>query len=47
MAPAEDALLLLRPVERHLGSLWGTLDAASFADEDWGFLAQQTLEKLL
>ncbi len=47
MAPAEDALLLLRLVERHLGSLRGTLDAASFADEDWGFLAQQTLEKLL
>ncbi len=47
MAPAEDALLLLRLVERHLGSLRGTLDAAVFADEDWGFLAQQTLEKLL
>ncbi|QPN62597.1 HEPN domain-containing protein [Synechococcus sp. CBW1004] len=47
MAPAEDALLLLRLVERHLGSLRGTLDAEVFADEDWGFLAQQTLEKLL
>lgn len=47
MAPAEDALLLLRLAERHLGSLRGTLDAEVFADEDWGFLAQQTLEKLL
>ena len=47
MTPVEDAQLLLRLVERHLGSLRGTLAAASFADEDWGFLAQQTLEKLL
>jgi hypothetical protein len=47
MSPAEDALLLLRLVERHLGSLRGTLDPALFADEDWGFLAQQSLEKLL
>ena len=47
MTPAEDARLLLRLVERHLGSLRGTLDRALFADEDWGFLAQQTLEKAL
>jgi len=47
MTPAEDARLLLRLVERHLGSLRGTLDSQSFADEDWGFLAQQTLEKRL
>lgn len=47
MSPAEDALLLLRLVDRHLGSLRGTLDPAAFADEDWGFLAQQSLEKLL
>jgi HEPN domain-containing protein len=47
MTPAEDARLLLRLVERHLGSLRGSLDSDSFADEDWGFLAQQTLEKLL
>jgi len=47
MSPAEDALLLLRLAERHLGSLRGTLDPGAFADEDWGFLAQQTLEKLL
>ena len=25
----------------------GSLGSESFADEDWGFLAQQTLEKLL
>lgn len=43
MSPAEDTLLLLRLVERHLGSLRGTLDPAVFADEDWGFLAQQSL----
>lgn len=47
MSPAEDALLLLRLATRHLGSLRGTLDAATLAEEDWGFLAQQTLEKLL
>jgi HEPN domain-containing protein len=47
MSPAEDALLLLRLAERHLGSLRGTLDPGTFAEEDWGFLAQQTLEKLL
>ena len=47
MSPAEDALLLLRLAERHQGSLRGTLDPATIADEDWGFLAQQTLEKLL
>jgi HEPN domain-containing protein len=47
MSPAEDALLLLRLAERHLGSLRGTLNPATFAEEDWGFLAQQTLEKLL
>jgi hypothetical protein len=33
--------------ERHLGSLRGTLDPGTFVEEDWGFLAQQTLEKLL
>ncbi|MFW6732708.1 MAG: HEPN domain-containing protein [Synechococcus sp.] len=47
MSPAEDALLLLRLAERHLGSLRGTLDPGTLADEDWGFLAQQTVEKLL
>ena len=33
--------------ELHLGSLRGTLDPGTFAEEDWGFLAQQTLERLL
>jgi hypothetical protein len=33
--------------ELHLGSLRGTLDPATFAAEGIGFLAQQTLEKLL
>jgi hypothetical protein len=48
MSPAEDALLLLRLAERHLGSLRGTpWTPGTFAEEDWGFLAQQTLEKLL
>ena len=47
MSPAEDALLLLRLAERHLRSLRGTLDPATLADEDWGFLAQQTVEKLI
>jgi hypothetical protein len=47
MSPAEDALLLLRVVQRHLGSLRGTVNNPDFADEDWGFLAQQCVEKLL
>ena len=47
MSPAEDCLLLLRLMERHLGSLKGTLYPAVLADEDWGFPAQQSLEKLL
>lgn len=47
MSPTEDALLLMRLVERHLGSLRSSLEQTTFADEDWGFLAQQTLEKLL
>ena len=47
MSPAEDALLLLRLAERHLRSLRGTLDPATLADEDWGFLAQQTVKKLI
>ena len=47
MSPAEDALLLLRVVARHLGSLRSTANNADFADEDWGFLAQQCVEKML
>ena len=46
MSPAEDARLLLQIVGRHLRSLGLTLDGA-FPDEDWGFTAQQALEKLL
>ena len=46
MSPTEDALLLLAIVRRHLRSLRLTLDAA-YPDEDWGFTAQQSVEKLL
>jgi HEPN domain-containing protein len=47
MSPAEDALLLLAIVRRHLRSLGlMTLDPA-YPDEDWGFTAQQAVEKLL
>jgi len=46
MSPIEDALLLLAIVRRHLRSLRLTLDAA-YPDEDWGFTAQQSVEKLL
>ena len=46
MPPSEDALLLLRIVERHLRRLRFGLDE-EFPAEDWGFTAQQALEKLL
>jgi len=46
MSPTEDALLLLAIVRRHLRSLRLTLDEA-YPDEDWGFTAQQSVEKLL
>lgn len=46
MSPNEDAALLLITVRRHLRSMAMSLDPA-FAQEDWGFLAQQALEKLL
>jgi HEPN domain-containing protein len=46
MSPAEDAGLLLVIVRRHLRSLGIGLDPA-YPQEDWGFTAQQTLEKLL
>ena len=46
MSPAEDALLLLAIVRRHLRSLRIGLDP-DFPEEDWGFTAQQALEKLL
>ena len=46
MSPAEDARLLLVIVRRHLRSLRFGLDPA-YPEEDWGFTAQQALEKLL
>ena len=46
ISPAEDALLLLAIVRRHLRSLGLTLDPA-YPEEDWGFTAQQAVEKLL
>ena len=39
-------MLLLAIVRRHLRSLGLTLDPA-YPDEDWGFTAQQAVEKLL
>ena len=47
ISPAEVALLLPRLATRPLGHLRGTLDPATLAEKDWGFLARQTLEKLL
>jgi hypothetical protein len=38
LSPAEDALLLLALVRRHLCSLRLSLDPA-YPDEDWGFTA--------
>jgi HEPN domain-containing protein len=46
MSPAEDARLLLTIVRRHLRGLRVGLDPA-FPEEDWGFSAQQAVEKLL
>ena len=46
MSPAEDALLLLAIVRRHLRALRFGLDGA-YPEEDWGFTAQQAVEKLL
>ena len=46
MSPAEDALLLLAIVRRHLRTLCFGLDGA-YPEEDWGFTAQQAVEKLL
>ena len=46
MSPAEDARLLLAIVRRHLRSLRFGLDPA-YPEEDWGFTAQQALEKML
>jgi HEPN domain-containing protein len=46
MSPAEDAALLLRIVRRHLQAMGLNLDPL-YPDEEWGFQAQQALEKLL
>ena len=46
MPPYEDAQLLLRIVVRHLRTLEFGLDER-FPAEDWGFTAQQAVEKLL
>ncbi|MCX5956445.1 MAG: HEPN domain-containing protein [Cyanobacteria bacterium] len=46
MSPAEDAALLLAIVRRHLRSLRIGLEAA-YPEEDWGFIAQQAMEKPL
>jgi HEPN domain-containing protein len=46
MSPAEDAALLLRIVRRHLQAMRLNLDPA-YPDDEWGYQAQQALEKLL
>ena len=46
MPPSEDARLLLKIVERHRRTLEFGLDER-FPAEDWGFTAQQAVEKLL
>ncbi len=46
MPPEEDARAILRQALRHEQSLAASLDPA-FAQENWGFLAQQCVEYLL
>ena len=46
MPPAEDAQLLLRLVQRHLLAMELNLSSL-YPEEEWGFQAQQALEKLL
>jgi HEPN domain-containing protein len=46
MSPAEDAALLLVIVRRHLQTLRIGLEA-EIPEEDWGFVAQQAIEKIL
>ena len=46
MSPLEDALLLFAIVRRHLQVLRLGLDEA-YPAEDWGFTAQQAVEKVL
>ncbi len=46
MTPQEDARVLLALVDRHLRALRLNLDP-TYPDEEWGFTAQQAVEKLL
>jgi len=46
MPPSEDAALLMQIVERHLKGMALTMQP-DYPDEDWGFSAQQAVEKLL
>ena len=46
MTPQEDALVLLALVDRHLRALRLNLNPA-YPDEEWGFTAQQAVEKLI
>ena len=46
MTPQEDARVLLALVDRHLRALRLNLDPA-YPEEEWGFTAQQAVEKLL
>ena len=46
MTPQEDARVLLALVDRHLRALRLNLDQA-YPEEEWGFTAQQAVEKLL
>ncbi|MFM7269456.1 MAG: hypothetical protein ACKOZT_12890 [Cyanobium sp.] len=46
MTPQEDARVLLALVDRHLCALRLNLNPA-YPDEEWGFTAQQAVEKLL
>ncbi len=46
MTPQEDARVLLALVDRHLRALRLNL-APAYPDEEWGFTAQQAVEKLL
>ena len=46
MTPQEDARILLLLVDRHLRALRLNLEA-EYPDEEWGFTAQQAVEKLL
>lgn len=46
MTPQEDARVLIALVDRHLRALRLNLDPG-YPDEEWGFTAQQAVEKLL